>query len=131
MMLKSPSKNKLKPNANFFCLFRQKVNFKFQLANRCCVFPGSRLLLHGGGDKGIIGLAFGGELLHLDEESDTVAHKLEEVNLGVANTIGIGDVVGAVVGGSVDTTGTTLEWRVVEVEEVEMVMERRERVGRN
>ena len=50
-----------------------------------------------------------GELLHLDEESDTVADELEELDLGVADTVSVGDVVGAVVGGGVDTTGTTLQ----------------------
>jgi len=56
-----------------------------------------------------------GELLHLDEESDTVADELEELDLGVADTVSVGDVVGAVVGGGVDTTGTTL----LETEKVE------------
>merc|ERR1711917_165499 len=32
-----------------------------------------RLLLHGGGDESVEGLALVGQLLHLDEESDTVA----------------------------------------------------------
>jgi len=74
-----------------------------------------RLLLHGGGDESVEGLALGGELLHLDEESDTVADELEELDLGVADTVSVGDVIGAVVGGGVDTTGTTL----LETEEVE------------
>jgi len=56
-----------------------------------------------------------GELLHLDEESDTVADELEELDLGVADTVSVGDVVGAVAGGGVDTTGTTL----LETEKVE------------
>merc|ERR1719373_253712 len=72
------------------------------------------LLLHGGGDEGVNGLALGGELLHLDEESDTVADELEELDLGVADTVSVGHVVGAVGGGGVDTTGTTL----LETEEV-------------
>merc|ERR1719423_87570 len=67
-----------------------------------------RLLLHGGGDESVEGLALGGELLHLDEESDTVADELEELDLGVADTVSVGHVIGAVGGGGVDTTGTTL-----------------------
>merc|ERR1719378_546238 len=67
-----------------------------------------RLLLHGGGDESVEGLALGGQLLHLDEESDTVAHELEELDLGVADTVSVGHVIGAVGGGGVDTTGTTL-----------------------
>merc|ERR1719295_1450218 len=78
-----------------------------------------RLLLHGGGDESVEGLALGSELLHLDEESDTVADELEELDLGVANTIGVGDIVGAVGGGGVDTTGTTL----LETEEVQDLVE--------
>merc|ERR1719295_1804160 len=74
-----------------------------------------RLLLHGGGDESVKGLALGGQFLHLDEESDTVADELEELDLGVADTVSVGDVVGAVVGGGVDTTGTTL----LETEKVE------------
>merc|ERR1719423_329818 len=74
-----------------------------------------RLLLHGGGDEGVNGLALGGELLHLDEESDTVADELEELDLGVADTVSVGHVIGAVGGGGVDTTGTTL----LETEKVE------------
>lgn len=73
------------------------------------------LLLHGGGDESVVRLAVCGELLHLDEESDTVADELEELDLGVADTVSVGDVVGAVVGGGVDTTGTTL----LETEKVE------------
>jgi len=73
------------------------------------------LLHHGGGDEGVEGFSLGGELLHLDEEGDAVAHKLEELDLGVADTISVGNVVGAVAGGGVDTTGTTL----LETEEVE------------
>jgi len=73
------------------------------------------LLLHGGGDESVEGLAFGGELLHLDEEGDAVADELEELDLGVADTISVGNVVGAVVGGGVDTTGTAL----LETKEVE------------
>merc|ERR1739838_340921 len=69
------------------------------------------LLHHGGGDEGVEGFSLGGELLHLDEEGDAVAHKLEELDLGVADTISVGTVVG----GGVDTTGTTL----LETEEVE------------
>jgi len=74
-----------------------------------------RLLLHGGGDESVEGLALGGQLLHLDEESDTVADELEELDLGVADTVSVGHVIGAVGGGGVDTTGTTL----LETEEVE------------
>merc|ERR1712168_1056471 len=74
-----------------------------------------RLLLHGGGDESVEGLALGGQLLHLDEESDTVAAELEELALGVADTVSVGHVIGAVGGGGVDTTGTTL----LETEEVE------------
>jgi len=73
------------------------------------------LLLHDGGDEGVDGLAFGGELLHLDEETDTVADELEEIDLGVADTVSVGNVVGAIGGGGVDTTGTTL----LETEEVQ------------
>jgi len=78
-------------------------------------FVDGHLLLHGGGDEGVEGLAFGGELLHLDEEGDAVAHELEEIDLGVADTVSVGNVVGAVVGGGVDTTGTTL----LETEEIQ------------
>jgi len=74
-----------------------------------------RLLDHGGGDEGVEGLAVGGQLLHLDEEADAVADELEELDFGISDTIGVGDVVGAVGGGSVDTTGTTL----LETEEVQ------------
>jgi len=74
-----------------------------------------RLLLHGGGDESVEGLALGGQLLHLDEESDTVADELEELDLGVADTVSVGHVIGAVGGGGVDTTGTTL----LETEEVQ------------
>jgi len=74
-----------------------------------------RLLLHGGGDESVEGLALGGELLHLDEETDTVADELEELDLGVTDAVGVGDIVGAVGGGSVDTTGSAL----LETEEVE------------
>merc|ERR1719342_1013543 len=74
-----------------------------------------RLLLHGGGDESVVGLALGGELLHLDEETDTVADELEELDLGVTDAVGVGDIVGAVGGGSVDTTGSAL----LETEEVE------------
>merc|ERR1712126_674023 len=73
-----------------------------------------RLLLHGGGDESVEGLALGGELLHLDEETDTVADELEELDLGVTDAVGVGDIVGAV-GGGVDTTGSAL----LETEEVE------------
>merc|ERR1719295_141754 len=73
------------------------------------------LLLHGGGDEGVVGLAIGGELLHLDEEGDAVAHELEKIDLGVADTVSVGDVIGAVAGGGVDTTGTAL----LETEEIE------------
>merc|ERR1719342_632512 len=74
-----------------------------------------RLLLHGGGDESVVGLALGGELLHLDEETDTVADELEELDLGVTDAVGVGDIVGAVGGGGVDTTGSAL----LETEEVE------------
>jgi len=74
-----------------------------------------RLLDHDGGDEGVEGLAVGGQLLHLDEEADAVADELEELDFGISDTIGVGDVVGAVGGGSVDTTGTTL----LETEEVQ------------
>jgi len=60
------------------------------------------------GDEGLEGLAIGSQLLHLDEEGDTVADHLEELDLRVANAVSVGDIVGAVSGGSVDTTGTTL-----------------------
>merc|ERR1719167_1959231 len=78
-----------------------------------------RLLLHGGGDESVEGLALGGELLHLDEESDTVADELEELDLGVADTVSVGHVIGAVGRGGVDTTGTTL----LETEEVQDLVE--------
>merc|ERR1719295_1916487 len=78
-----------------------------------------RLLLHGGGDESVEGLALGGQLLHLDEESDTVADELEELDLGVADTVSVGHVIGAVGGGGVDTTGTTL----LETEKVEDLVE--------
>jgi len=78
-----------------------------------------RLLDHGGGDEGVEGLAVGGQLLHLDEEADAVADELEELDFGISDTIGVGDVVGAVGGGSVDTTGTTL----LETEEVQDLVE--------
>jgi len=70
---------------------------------------------HSFGNESVEGLALGGELLHLDEEGDTVADELQELDLGISDTIGVGDIVGAVVGGSVDTTGTTL----LETEEVQ------------
>jgi len=60
------------------------------------------------GDEGLEGLAIGSQLLHLDEEGDTVADHLEELDLRVANAVSVGDIVSAVSGGSVDTTGTTL-----------------------
>merc|ERR1719209_2599629 len=63
------------------------------------------LLLHDGGDESVDGLARGGELLHLDEETNAVADELEEVDLGVADAVGVGDV---------DTTGSAL----LETEEV-------------
>merc|ERR1719443_1596224 len=50
----------------------------------------------------------------ISKESDTVADELEELDLGVADTVSVGHVVGAVGGGGVDTTGTTL----LETEEV-------------
>jgi len=60
------------------------------------------------GDEGLEGLAIGSQLLHLDEEGDTVADHLEELDLRVANAVSVGDIISAVSGGSVDTTGTTL-----------------------
>jgi len=73
------------------------------------------LLLHAGGDESVVRLALLGELLHLDEETNAVADELEEVDLGVADTISVGDVVGAVIGGGVNATGSAL----LETEEVE------------
>ena len=90
---------------------KERINFletKFRIADCHFVFFFS-LLLHGGGDEGVDGLARGGELLHLDQKGNTVADELEELDLGVADTVGVGDIVGAVVGGGVDTTGTTLQ----------------------
>lgn len=81
--------------------------------------PRRDLLLHDLGDEGVDGLAFGGELLHLDEEANTVADELQELDLGVSNTISVGDVVGAVGGGGVDTTGSAL----LETEELENLVE--------
>jgi len=81
--------------------------------------PRRGLLLHDLGDEGVDGLAFGGELLHLDEEANTVADELQELDLGVSNTISVGDVVGAVGGGGVDTTGSAL----LETEELENLVE--------
>jgi len=60
------------------------------------------------GDEGLEGFAIGSQLLHLDEEGDTVADHLEELDLRVANAVSVGDIISAVSGGSVDTTGTTL-----------------------
>jgi len=71
------------------------------------------------GDEGVEGLASTRQLLHLDQEGDTVDDHLEEFDLGVANAVGVGDVVGAVSGGGVNATGSTL----LETQFVEDVVE--------
>merc|ERR1711990_1293980 len=78
-------------------------------------FTRQHLLDHGFRNESVEGLALDGELLHLDEEGDTIDDELQELDLGITDTIGVGDVVGAVAGGGVDTTGTTL----LETEEVQ------------
>merc|ERR1711990_652095 len=66
-------------------------------------FTRQHLLDHGFRNESVEGLALDGELLHLDEEGDTIDDELQELDLGITDTIGVGDVVGAVAGGGVDT----------------------------